>query len=443
MKATTYQEIEIEKILPHPHNPRRELGDLTELAESMKVKGVLQNLTLIKGYAGDPSNLTADQLNADDIYTVVIGHRRLAAAKLAGLKTVPYVESDMDEREQIATMLAENALRTDLTYLEQAEGIQMMLNLGETVADITKRTGFSETTVRRRVSLLSHDRDKVESAFERGATLLDFAEIEKIDDPKVRAELLDVLGNYNFTWALRQAKQKQEAGPRKTEIKNILKSFAEEVNAQPPDTTYLRHLSIYGSEEVTVPDDSETRKYYYRCSDSGFHFYAQLLSTDLAEKLERDAMRAEEEREREERKMKRQTAFDARADFIKGMTEAKCKKVSKEIAAFAVHVFFGVFSWDGFINSNILLDILNYNPDEDANDGMDYDTHYAAEELLKEMLESGEFYRALLVSAYSAAEDNNDSWVSETYAALYGRLEAIGYVISDAEAELCETLPGD
>jgi ParB family chromosome partitioning protein len=438
MKATTYQEIEIEKILPHPHNPRGDLGDLTEIAESIKSKGVLQNLTLIKGYAGDPNNLTADQINTDDIYTAVIGHRRLAAAKLAGLETVPCVISEMDEKEQVATMLAENMQRADLTYIEQAEGIQMMINLGETIADITKRTGFSETTVRRRVSLLSHDRDKVADAFERGATLLDFAEIEKIENPKTRAELLGALGSYNFTWMLRQAKQIQEAAPRKVEIENFLKSFASEVSGQPSDTTFIRALSIYGDQELVAPDDYETRTHYYRYSGSSFSLYAQLLDTDLAEKLERDAKRAEEEREREELKIKRETAFDARAEFIKSMTEGKCKKVSKEIAAFAALVFLGKFSWDGFVNENVLFDVLNYNPAEHEDD----DADYAAEELLKEMLESGEFYRALLVSAYSAAEDNNGAWNSEAYAAMYGRMKAIGYVISDAEAELCET-PGN
>ena len=63
--------ISIELISPHPDNPRKDLGDLTELAESIKTNGILQNLTVVSG------RTTA--------YTVIIGHRRLAASALARL----------------------------------------------------------------------------------------------------------------------------------------------------------------------------------------------------------------------------------------------------------------------------------------------------------------------------------------------------------------------
>ena len=76
--------IETSKIIPHPDNPRKDLGDLAELAESIKTKGILQNLTVVPLF---------DEFTADGFkrYRVVIGHRRLAAAKLAGLKEVPCV----------------------------------------------------------------------------------------------------------------------------------------------------------------------------------------------------------------------------------------------------------------------------------------------------------------------------------------------------------------
>lgn len=103
--------IETSKIHPHPDNPRKELGDLTELAESIKEQGILQNLTVIP--------------EGEEDYLVVIGHRRLAAAKLAGLEKVPCVISDMDHKTQVATMLLENIQRQDLTAL----GIKMPENL--------------------------------------------------------------------------------------------------------------------------------------------------------------------------------------------------------------------------------------------------------------------------------------------------------------------------
>ena len=106
------------QLKPHPKNPRKDVGDVTELAESIKANGIFQPLTVLSG-------------DCIDGYTVVIGHRRLAAAKLAGLKKVPCNVAEMTEQEQISTMLLENMQRNDLTVYEQAQGFQMMLDMGD------------------------------------------------------------------------------------------------------------------------------------------------------------------------------------------------------------------------------------------------------------------------------------------------------------------------
>lgn len=89
----TIKQISIELIDPHPENPRKNLGNLTELAESIKANGIMQNLTVVPKDGGR--------------YLAVIGHRRLAAAKLAGLETVPCAVVDMDRKAQLSTMLLE------------------------------------------------------------------------------------------------------------------------------------------------------------------------------------------------------------------------------------------------------------------------------------------------------------------------------------------------
>ena len=78
------ENIGITWIDPHPDNPRKDLGDLSELVASIKANGILQNLTIVKAAVG---------------YRVVIGHRRLAAAKLtsivgAGAEFVPIIEQE-------------------------------------------------------------------------------------------------------------------------------------------------------------------------------------------------------------------------------------------------------------------------------------------------------------------------------------------------------------
>ena len=128
----------------HPENPRLDLGDLTELAESIKANGVMQNLTVVRGHRmsreewteaakaeGVSKDAAAGTYNPEeawsaDGYTVVIGNRRMEASKLAGVAEVPCVISDMDHRTQVSTMLMENMQRADLTVYEQAQGFQMM-----------------------------------------------------------------------------------------------------------------------------------------------------------------------------------------------------------------------------------------------------------------------------------------------------------------------------
>lgn len=172
--------IEISRIHPHYNNPRKELGDLTELAESIKKTGILQNLTVVPWFSSTTGVGADDPKQQEEMgYIAVIGHRRLEAAKLAGLKEVPCVISNMSYNEQIATMLLENMQRNDLTMYEQAEGFQMMLDLGESVSDISEKTGLSTTTVRRRVKLLDLDKEKFRRSVERGATLNDYIELEK------------------------------------------------------------------------------------------------------------------------------------------------------------------------------------------------------------------------------------------------------------------------
>lgn len=95
-------------LFPHPQNPRKELGDLEELVDSIKANGVLQNLTVVPRDGGG--------------YTVIIGHRRLEAARRAGLTELPCAVTYMTEEEQIRTMMIENMQRSDLTAIEQADG---------------------------------------------------------------------------------------------------------------------------------------------------------------------------------------------------------------------------------------------------------------------------------------------------------------------------------
>lgn len=212
--------INIDKIHPHENNPRKELGDLTELAASIKESGILQNLTVIPCtgyYHGD--------------YTVIIGHRRLAAAKLAGLTEVPCVITEMDEKTQIATMLLENMQRSDLTVYEQAQGIQMMIDLGDSIDAVSKKTGFSESTIRRRTRLLKLDKEEFNKTQDRQVSLGEYDKLFEIEDDGERAKLLKSIGTADFNNQFMKAKQKEVKKKAKSLIISELEKFADRADS--------------------------------------------------------------------------------------------------------------------------------------------------------------------------------------------------------------------
>lgn len=250
--------IEIDRLLPHPQNPRKNLGDLSELADSIKKNGILQNLTVVK----------ADE----DKYTVIIGHRRCAAAKLAGLTELPCVVAEMDEAKQIETMLCENVQRSELTYVEQAEGFQLLLDMGFSVPDVAEKTGFSESTVRRRTSLISMglDRDKLVKSQSRNISLEDYAKLQNIEDVKERNELLESLGTNNFKNKYASAIERQKTKKELDEIEDVLKEFAERLEEAPKlytlDSEFDYVRSIYSKSEIRDNFSDNERYFYHRNS---------------------------------------------------------------------------------------------------------------------------------------------------------------------------------
>lgn len=233
----------IDSITPHPNNPRKELGDLAELAESIKTKGIMQNLTVVPNKGGDG-------------YTVIIGHRRLSAARLAGLSEVPCAIVEMDEGDQLATMLLENMQRTDLTVYEQAEGFQLLLSNEFSVSDIAEKTGFSESTIRKRVKLLSLDKAKFKASEGRQVNLGDYERLYKIENEDKRNELLDSLGTNNFENEYRKALREQEDQAKvhyfhgsmdefkKRKIRKAYGKAIENKNSYLEEFTYFRNYAV-------------------------------------------------------------------------------------------------------------------------------------------------------------------------------------------------------
>lgn len=422
LKYGTLIDIDVRKISPHPDNPRKDLGDLSELAESIKVNGVLQNLTVVPRLG----EITGDFIG---LYTVVIGHRRLAAAKLAGLETVPCIVSNMNGMQQIRTMLTENMQRTDLTVYEQAQGFQMMLDLGDTVTQISERTGFSPTTVRRRVKLLELDKTKFKKATERGATLMDFAELEKIEDNDLRNEVLETIGTANFRERLKSALDREKMKKYLAGVIAVLETFATKIESSDYRTMSLR--KSYGfwtiEKETTVPKDAQTARYYYKVTDYGVDVYLDKADEPVDEEAERLKLeRCEREKKNNALREVTKRASRLREDYIHELAEtAKVKKLLPVIMEYAVC---GLLTQDiSLIDHELFAALLDIELDK---------WKYAdIAPLIEEKPEA-----FLLAATYCKLDDNDRyyNWKAEYEPndgldRLYAFMEAIGYEVSDEE----------
>lgn len=176
-------EIKIEDLKIHPKNVRRKYEGIEELAQSIKENGIMQNLTVVP------------DKEEEGKYLVVIGNRRLTAAREAGLETAPcVVVEDMAEKKQITTMLMENMNRKDLTVYEEAEAMQMCFeDFGLKVEEIEEKTGLSKTTINHRLNMAKLDKETlVEKAEDKEfqLSITDLYTLEKVKDINTRNKIL-------------------------------------------------------------------------------------------------------------------------------------------------------------------------------------------------------------------------------------------------------------
>lgn len=307
MESSEVVKIRVENIYPHPDNPRKDLGDVTELAESMKKHGVMQNLTVIPASAltADPEDQPdADKVSVISDFHALIGHRRLEAAKLAGLVEVPcQIRSKISRKEQVGIMLLENIQREDLTIQEQAQGFQMMLDLGDTEDQIAEKTGFSKSTVRHRLNIAKLDQEKLKEKQQDDAfqlTLKDLYELEKIKDVEIRNEILDKASSSRDIVSrvqneITNAKKKENAKKLKAKLKKMGVEKAPEQYSQQMyngkwKTVIEFNLADDVPDEINLPEQKGQMYWYEMWRD------LRIVTKAPKEKKEADKRRTGEER---------------------------------------------------------------------------------------------------------------------------------------------------
>ena len=133
--------IPVEQVHPNPDQPRKAIGDLRDLTDSVREKGVLEPL-LVRF------------VPREDCFYIISGERRYHAARAAGLREIPCIEKTADDAETLEIGLIENIQRKDLTPFEEADGLHRLATQFEyTHEDVARKIGRARSSVTETLSL--------------------------------------------------------------------------------------------------------------------------------------------------------------------------------------------------------------------------------------------------------------------------------------------------
>lgn len=344
MKYSKIVNIKVKNLHPHPDNPRKDVGDVSELADSIRKNGLMQNLTVmpIDARELDPEKQTdPDRISVLSDFIVLIGHRRLKAAKQAGLKELPCkIVSQISRKEQIGIMMEENMQRNDLTIWEEANGFQMMLDLGDTEDQIAEKTGFSKSTIRHRVNIAKLDQDVLKEKEQDDGyqlTLKGLYELEKVTDVEKRNEILrSSSSSVDLVARARGAVLSEKKEREKQKIIEMLTAAGiEQMSKKDEERIWYggnwekveNYVVGTGKEEYDLPECDE--KLYWRSIWSGIEVYKKLKPQKKQETKEE---KREKERKAKKKKIKEimERMDERRKNLLEDIISGKIAPVKNE-----------------------------------------------------------------------------------------------------------------
>jgi ParB family chromosome partitioning protein len=217
-------EVPVHAIAPNPRQPRETFADeaLAALARSIQEVGVLQPVVVRK---------------RDNGYELVAGERRLRAARLAGLATIPAVVRHTDDTESLREALIENIHREDLGALELAAAFQELLeDLGVSQETLAERLGYSRAHIANTIRLLQLPGEVQRMLVEGTLTAGHARSLLSLPDPEAQSAL-----------ALRAAAE----GLSVRQVEELVRSYAEHpASAPPPSKAAESDPSVAEVEEI-------------------------------------------------------------------------------------------------------------------------------------------------------------------------------------------------
>ncbi len=426
----------VECLIPHPQNPRKDLGNLEELTASIKENGIYQNLTVI------PINEEAP--DEEPKYMVVIGHRRLEAAKRAGLQDVPCaIVRDLSETQQLQIMLLENMQRSDLTVYEQAQGFQQLLDFGMDIEDISQQSGFSKRTIRRRLEIAKLDQDKLKKlSSTRQLSLKEFDALAKIKNLEARNEAMEKIGTNDFALAVTRAMDKEKLAAAMpvflADMERLgIKKFPDSANKYSSKYRRVGSLDLYEYEVTKDKIPKKTEGLYYEASyPRNVEFYVK--ETKKAKIIKKSAKELEKEKRIKEAWFKvdamAATHYELRKAFVENLRGTAKQREAVYMGAYSLIVLRSIaYMSCGDISKEAGIDDKYFDPRRD-------------EKAVKLAYESYDNIQQCIEVIYKLFNDNEKEFYANGYRAGYPeykfnpRLEAmyhwltkLGYQMSSEE----------
>ena len=185
-KTPVIRNIPIEKVVTNQMQPRRDMGDLKELTDSIRENGIIEPV-IVRPKNGN--------------FEIIAGERRFRAAKEAGMHEIPCIEHDVADNEALEMSIIENIQRKDLNVFEQAQSIHSLTEIyGYTHEEIAKKIGKSRVTVTELVRITDLPEEVKEKCLQLGIDSKTFLlELTKIAEPEKMEEILRQYGQKPFS----------------------------------------------------------------------------------------------------------------------------------------------------------------------------------------------------------------------------------------------------
>lgn len=218
-KESDVVELDINELRPNPYQPRKVFDEekLKELAESIKVHGVIQPIIVKKSTVRG--------------YEIIAGERRVKASKIAGLTKVPAIIKDFNDQLMMEISLLENLQREDLNPIEEALAYQNLLNhLNLTQEELAKRLGKSRPHITNMIGILRLP-EKVRVMLEEGK--LSYSQARTISKLSSEEEMIE-LAEKTLTDSLNtreiEKKTQEIKNPEKKKINAEYKALEEKLS---------------------------------------------------------------------------------------------------------------------------------------------------------------------------------------------------------------------